>query len=157
MDTDKRERCRAVFSALPDKPKIVGGGYDPAYDIILMPINLEDSSAYYWAVLFHEYFHKKLYEYDLRDFFSVSSDDFWAAEEVTVEASTSILLNSLSVFTEVKTYQINYIREWKNKIADKALTAKLFPVLKVLTEPILDQEITKRDLPIEIRVLLGLF
>jgi antirestriction protein ArdC len=156
MDAIKRENCRKFFYSLPDFPKIVNAGYDPIDDVIFLPATIEEDSPLYFQQIAHEYFHKKLYQFDVRNIVN-GDEDFRAFEEIVSECGSMIILSHLGVINEVKDKQINYIREWKGNLNNKSLLSKVFPVVKEITEKILGLEISKKDLPIDVRVLLGLF
>lgn len=156
MNPIERERCKKFFYALPDFPNVANAGYDPIDDVILLPVTIEKDSPLYFQQIAHEYFHKKLYQFDVRNIVDSGDPDFTIFEEVACEFGAVVILNHLGIFNEVQDQEINYIRQWKGYLNNKALLREVFPLVKQITKN-MGIEISKNDLPIHLRVLMGLF
>ena len=88
----------------------------------------------------------------------MDSGDFFTLEELISECGTAVLSNMLDIYNkDNQKIILEYLRYWKNELNDKSLLQKIFLVLKTILEEILDREITKRDIPTDVRILLGLF
>jgi antirestriction protein ArdC len=159
MDKQKQQQCRRFFSSavLPDMPTVVVASYCPVDNVVYLPIEEKDNPTLYYRLLTHEYFHKQLFHCDLRQFVEVNGDDFWALEELVVEVCCSVVFyRNLGIYDEVK--QLDYIRNWKNKLSpDKSLLSKVYPIAQIILRSVLGYEIKKEDVPVDLRIVLGLF
>ena len=158
MNKEKQEQCERFYYSLPDPPKVVNGAYDPVDNVIYLPVPITEKNDFYYQTLLHEYLHAKLFHYDIRDIVDVDSGDFFTLEELISECGTAVLSNMLDIYNkDNQKIILEYLRYWKNELNNKSLLQKIFLVLKTILEEILDREITKRDIPTDVRILLGLF
>ena len=157
MDKEKQERCERFYYSLPNPPRVVNGAFDPVENVIYLPVPITEQTDFYYKLLLHEYLHAKLFCYDIRNIVDVSSDDFFTLEELISECGAAVLSNVLDIYKDNQKNILEYLRYWKNQLNNQLLVQKIFPVLKTILEEILDKEITKQDVPLDIRILFGLF
>lgn len=163
MDKQKQQQCRRFFSSavLTDMPTVVVASYCPVDNTVYLPVEEDDNPTLYYRLLTHEYFHKQLFHCDLRQFVEVNGDDFLALEELIVEVCSAVVFyRNLGIYDEagVRQNQLDYIRNWKNKLSpDKSLLSQVFPIAQIILKSVLGYEIKKEDVPVDLRIVLGLF
>lgn len=153
MDKVKAEQCERFYNSLPNAPRVVNAGFDPVDNVIYIHMPITEQTAFYYKSLLHEYCHARLFCYDIRNIVDVSGDDFIALEELASECGAALLSNILGIYQDNEKNILEYLRYWKNKLSNHLLLQKICPIL----EHILDREITKQDIPTDVRILMGFF
>jgi antirestriction protein ArdC len=163
----KSDLCSAFWKSIPHpKPKIIYrqpeeadvlAKYESETDTIIMYISQEDGYSFFYHTLFHDLTHREIYfwmkEQDLsvEDMLMGEREPF---DEILAEVGASIMCLRNGIYRETKVDHLDYIDYHKIRLKDKRLLFEVFPTVSSALGRILGKTVSRRVLPIEVRLAL---
>jgi antirestriction protein ArdC len=158
--------CGAFWESIPHPPKIIYrqpeeadilAQYDSETDTIIVHITKADGYALYYSTIFHDLTHREVYHWikgkglSVEDMLMGECEPF---DEILAEIGAVILCHVNGLYPETKVAHLAYIDYQKMMLYDKRLLLEVFPTVASALSRILKKTISRRFLPLEVRLAL---
>jgi hypothetical protein len=152
---------RDLFYSLIDKPKLVyvqdmgdlRGTYDINQDLISISVKEEDFENF-WSTVYHEYFHKLFFHYQLQHNYLLDDADEEPFGEIVCEMGAAYICEQTGIYDKTMDHHIKYITGWLSVLRNPFLLMEIVTVVLAMVENLFQKNLCWMDLPPEVFALV---